>query len=150
MSTNKLSGEENSVVVIDGDEASRLELKASLEAEGYTVITASKGSRAISIFADRPRMWKPVFVVVDSTLPDMSGYELVKQLSEQYEKKQAAFIMVAKYPGGEDVLEAKSSGALSCVEKPLTKEKWDELLEEHRMKIMKGEIGTMVFDINHM
>ncbi|MCB0317116.1 MAG: response regulator [Bdellovibrionales bacterium] len=150
MSSNKLSGEENSVVVVDGDETSRNELKALLEADGFTVITASKGSRALSLFQERPRLWKPVFVVVDSMLPDMSGYELVKQLSDQYSNKEAAYIMVAKYPGGEDVLEAKSSGALDCVQKPLTKEKWSELLEKHRIQKMKGEIGTMVFDINHL
>lgn len=60
-----------SVLVVDDDADIRLTLKELLEDEGYTVALANNGIEAL----ERLRLLKPRLILLDLTMPVMSGVE---------------------------------------------------------------------------
>src|SRR5690242_3257025 len=80
------------VLLVDDDAAFRDSLKATLEAEGLRVDTASNGVEALEKLAhDRPRV-----VLLDLVMPVMSGYELLDRLRAEPE---LAMIPVIAFSG---------------------------------------------------
>lgn len=64
------------VLVVDDEAAIHRFLTPTLEAEGYTVLKAATGRRALELAAaDRPDL-----VVLDLGLPDLDGKEVLRQL----------------------------------------------------------------------
>lgn len=62
------------VLVVDDDKNTRLLLKAVLEAESYTVYTASNGVEALEVF-EREHI---DLLIVDIMMPSMDGYEFTE------------------------------------------------------------------------
>jgi nitrogen-specific signal transduction histidine kinase len=68
------------ILVVDDEEAIRNLARMILEQAGYTVIVAENGDRAISLF--REAAGQISAVLLDMTMPVMSGEETLKQLRE--------------------------------------------------------------------
>lgn len=66
------------IMVVDDDKNTRLFLKAVLEAENYTVLTAENGEDALALM-DTNHM---DLVVLDIMMPKMDGYEFTQALRE--------------------------------------------------------------------
>ena len=66
------------IMVVDDDKNTRLFLKAVLEAENYTVLTAENGEDALA-FMDTNHV---DLVVLDIMMPKMDGYEFTQALRE--------------------------------------------------------------------
>lgn len=66
------------IMVVDDDKNTRLFLKAVLEAENYTVITAENGEAALELMDSN----HVDLVVLDIMMPKMDGYEFTKALRE--------------------------------------------------------------------
>ena len=66
------------IMVVDDDKNTRLFLKAVLEAENYTVLTAEKGEAALELMDSN----HVDLVVLDIMMPKMDGYEFTKALRE--------------------------------------------------------------------
>jgi DNA-binding NarL/FixJ family response regulator len=68
------------VLVVDGDRDSRVEIAASIGELGYgidTVATAAEARRAV-------RSESPALVVLDIDLPGATGYEICRELRDQF------------------------------------------------------------------
>jgi CheY-like chemotaxis protein len=63
----------SSVLVVDDDRDVRDTLAAVLESEGYVVRCASNGAQALAAM----HLGKPVAIVLDLSMPVMSGWELL-------------------------------------------------------------------------
>ncbi|MCB9609293.1 MAG: PAS domain S-box protein [Polyangiaceae bacterium] len=63
-------------LLIDDDEMVREVTKSMLELEGFEVLSAENGSRGLALFAERDVQ----VVVLDLTMPDLSGEEVFTQL----------------------------------------------------------------------
>ncbi|MBK0330739.1 response regulator [Brachybacterium sp. MASK1Z-5] len=61
-------------IIEDDDDIRRL-LEVVLDQEGYTVTSAATGSEGIALLTTEP----PDLALVDIGLPDMEGYEVVRQ-----------------------------------------------------------------------
>ena len=69
-----------SVLVVDDDDGCRRAIGALLEEAGYQVSAVGSGHDALQIAAsERPRV-----VILDVCMPDMSGYEVCRQLKERF------------------------------------------------------------------
>ena len=66
----------NHLLFIEDDDAIRLALSLALEDEGYSVVQAHNATTGLAAFAER----EPDLVLLDLRLPDMSGFEVCRQL----------------------------------------------------------------------
>ncbi len=66
----------NSLLFIEDDDAIRVALKLALEDEGYEVVEAPDGHTGLTLFDEH----EPDLVLLDLRLPDMSGFEVCRQL----------------------------------------------------------------------
>lgn len=66
------------IMVVDDDKNTRLLLKAVLEQNNYTVITAENGAQALEVL-DREHV---DMAILDVMMPQMDGYEFTKTLRE--------------------------------------------------------------------
>ncbi len=64
------------ILVVDDDLGTRLSIGDYLEMSGYTVISAKNGREALQ----RVDEYKPHLIVTDIAMPEMNGYELIRQV----------------------------------------------------------------------
>lgn len=82
------------ILVVDDDKNTRLLLKAVLHAEGYRVILAENGERALELL-DREHI---DMAIVDIMMPQMDGYEFTRTLRESDEHLPILMISARQLP----------------------------------------------------
>ena len=101
-----------SVVIAEDEAIIRLDLKESLEAEGYAVVgETSRGDEAI----DLVRMLEPDLVILDIKMPGMNGIDAARVISEQ---GLAAVILLTAFSQQDLIQEASNAGVLAYLVKP--------------------------------
>jgi len=102
-----------SVLVIDGDEASRNYLTVMLTNNGYSVMSASLGREGlITAWKD-----KPDIIVLDSLLPDLTGVELVTRLRQDKRTSSVPCIALSGQPDSVDMNSLLAAGCNEYVVK---------------------------------
>ncbi len=64
------------ILVADDDLGTRLSISDYLEASGYSIISAENGKEALGMV----EAYQPHLIVTDITMPQMDGYELIRQV----------------------------------------------------------------------
>ncbi len=107
------------VLVVD-DEPHIIKLVESrLKANGYAVITASNGLEGY----EKAKAQKPDIILMDITMPQMSGKDALKKLKEDKETASIPVIMLTGRSGADDIVECLTKGgALDYVVKPFMAE----------------------------
>jgi two-component system KDP operon response regulator KdpE len=136
-----------SVLIVDDEQAIRRFLRVALTTEGYSVIEAANGQTAVSIVASE----KPDVVVLDLGLPDLDGVEVTRLLR----KSSRVPIIILSVRGSEkDKIEALDSGADDYLTKPFST---GELLARLRASLRRVnqrsdepifEAGDLLVDLN--
>ncbi|MFQ4144742.1 response regulator transcription factor [Chlorogloeopsis sp. ULAP02] len=67
------------ILVVDDDLGTRLSISDYLELSGYSVITANDGQEALI----KVEEFHPDLIVTDIVMPQMNGYELVRQVRQK-------------------------------------------------------------------
>jgi AmiR/NasT family two-component response regulator len=103
-------------VVIAEDEAIiRLDLKETLEEEGYEVVgQTGRGDEAVKLVADL----QPDLAILDVKMPGMDGLEAAGQISAG---KQAAVLILTAFSQRDLIEKARDAGALAYLVKPFQK-----------------------------
>ena len=103
-------------VVIAEDEAIiRLDLRETLEEEGYQVIgEAGRGDRALELV----RELKPDLAILDVKMPGMDGLEVARHIDEE---KICGVLILTAFSQREMVEHARDAGALAYLVKPFQK-----------------------------
>lgn len=103
-------------VVIAEDEAIiRLDLKESLEEEGYEVVgEAGRGDQAIELARDL----RPDLVVLDIKMPGVDGLTAARTIAAE---RICAVLMLTAFSQREIIEEARDAGALAYLVKPFQK-----------------------------
>ena len=97
------------ILVVDDHTSTRTSLQRVLRHAGYRVLQAASGKRAIKIFAEHAA--EVDLLIVDGTMPGMSGQELANQLRRQ--KRELRVMVSSGY------LEADTAGAqFAMIRKP--------------------------------
>jgi PAS domain S-box-containing protein len=68
------------VLVVDDEAVVRAQLRRSLELRGYAVIEAIDGRTALAALTTAPLPERPDVVILDMTMPDIDGAEVVKRV----------------------------------------------------------------------
>ena len=101
------------ILVIDDEEAIRLFLEATLEDQGYEVVTAGTGQEAL----ERIARAAPDLVLLDLMLPDMSGIQVLDEVKKAL--PHVNVLMLTAYSGTETAVRAMKLDAFDYVAKPI-------------------------------
>ena len=119
------------ILVVDDEAPIRKFLRVSLSGHGYKVLEASTGTEALAC----ARTERPDLVVLDVGLPDLEGFEVVRQLREW----TAVPILMLSVRGAErDKIEALDAGADDYLTKPFG---LGELLARIRAGLRRGSMA---------
>lgn len=105
------------ILVVDDEESIIETLTGILEDEGYEVIAASSGEKALQYF----REFSPDIVLLDVWLPGMDGLEILKGIREI--NNITSVIMISGHGTIDTAVQAIKLGAYDFLEKPLSLEK---------------------------
>ncbi|MGA7276557.1 MAG: sigma-54 dependent transcriptional regulator [Desulfocapsaceae bacterium] len=102
----------NTILIVDDEKSMREFLKILLVKEGYKVITAQDGDRALELIQKSP----VDLVVSDIRMPGISGLELLARIKDQDE--DVPVIMITAFASPDDAVQAMKSGAYDYISKP--------------------------------
>jgi response regulator NasT len=103
------------VVVAEDEAIIRLDLKETLEAEGYDVVgDCGRGDVAI----DLVRRLKPDVVILDIKMPGLDGIETCRQISRE---RDAAVVILTAFSQRDLIELARDAGALAYLVKPFSR-----------------------------
>ncbi len=103
------------ILLVDDDPITRLALCAAVEDWGFTPLVAKSGEQALEIVnTDNP----PHLLIIDWSMPGMSGPELCKTLRKRDDGQFFYILMLTGKEGNEAIIEAMESGADDFLSKP--------------------------------
>jgi two-component system, OmpR family, KDP operon response regulator KdpE len=117
------------ILIIDDEPQIRKLLEITLESNNYKVIQAETGKSGIILAANRP----PELILLDLSLPDMSGHDVLKQLKNWYSK---SVIILSVISDESDIVYALDNGATDYLTKPFRSA---ELLARIRSAIRRNQ-----------
>ena len=101
-------------------------LRFLLEREGYKVLRAADGRRALQLIDE---ITPPQLVLLDIMLPYVDGFQLVTHIRSKPEWRGVPILMLTAYANDHDIVRALDAGANDYVPKPF---KPDELMARLR------------------
>jgi signal transduction histidine kinase len=122
----------NHILIVDDEAPSRDLCRLFLESDGYTVETADRADRALTMLANK----KFDLVLTDLSMPDMDGVELVKKV--KYHFPATDVIIMTAFGSVASAVESMRSGAYDYITKPfprdLLRATIRRCLESHNLK----------------
>ncbi len=137
---------EQTILVVDDEEAIAEAVRARLESEGFRVIAAADGREAIEAHAEH----HPDLVVLDLMLPGMDGLEVCRKLRELLRQATPVLMLTAR-DDVSDRIRGLDAGADDYLPKPFD---LDELLARLRALVRRTSydarevvtVGELVVD----
>ena len=130
-------------VVIAEDEAIiRLDLKETLEEEGYTVVgETGRGDKAV----DLVREHRPDLAILDIKMPGMDGLEAARLITKD---RICGVLVLTAFSQREIIEEARDAGALAYLVKPFQKSDLIPAIEVaigrfREMQALNGEVEVL-------
>jgi len=121
-----------SLLIID-DEPEFLELaRLALEVADFTVLKAENGPEGLKLAKKK----KPTVILLDVTMPEMNGLEVLDKLKKNSKTKNIPVIMLTGKSMMEDVERAFDAGAIGYITKPI---EFCDLAKKVRAKIEKHD-----------
>ena len=121
------------ILVVDDDRNTRMLLKAVLEAENYSVLTASDGVEALQVLDEN----HVDLVVLDVMMPNMDGYAFTKTLREGNDNLPILMISARQLPA--DKKKGFLVGTDDYMTKPIDEE---EMLLRIRALLRRARIAS--------
>ncbi|MGI9077354.1 MAG: response regulator transcription factor, partial [Gemmatimonadaceae bacterium] len=103
-----------SVLLVENEEPLRRALRDVLEREGFTILEASNGARAITEI-DRSA---PDLVLLDLDLPDIDGYEVLRRLRARPGTAKTRVLVLTARGDEESEVKVFEAGADDYLTKP--------------------------------
>ena len=85
-----MNGDNYQVLVVDDDELTRLEIIRSVEKAGYAVSQAENGARALDMLREKSF----ALVLLDLLMPDVDGFEVLRQMKADPALKEIPVIVI--------------------------------------------------------
>jgi len=105
------------VLIVDDEESIRNSLSGVLMDEGFSVLRAEDGPKALQIIKQEV----PEVVLLDIWMPGIDGIETLKRIKTRYPEIQV--IMISGHGNIETAVRATKLGAFDFIEKPLSLDK---------------------------
>ncbi len=105
------------ILIVDDEESIRKSLSGALTDEGYIVLTAEDGEKALELVETE----RPHLLLLDIWMPQMDGMEVLTKVREEF--PDVSVIMISGHGNIETAVKATKLGAYDFIEKPLSLEK---------------------------
>ena len=122
----------HSLLFIEDDDQIRLALRLALEDEGYDVREAATGREGLHMFEDA----EPELVLLDLRLPDISGFEVCRQLRSS---SIVPIIIVTAQTDTYDMVAGLEAGADDYVTKPVVPKELAARIRAHLRRVQLHE-----------
>jgi signal transduction histidine kinase len=118
-STDKITDLKGASVLIVDDTPENLHVaRTLLEHEGYKVLVATDGYKALT----RAEMGKPELILLDVQMPGIDGFETCRQLKTNNETKDIPVIYLSALADTSNIVKGFEFGAVDCITKPFRAE----------------------------
>ena len=130
------------VVVAEDEAIIRLDLKETLEEEGYEVVgETGRGDEAVALV----RELKPDLAILDVRMPGLDGLSAAREITSE---RLAAVLVLTAYSQRNLIEEARDAGALAYVVKPFQRSELIPAIEvalgRHReMRAIEDEVSSL-------
>ena len=106
---------ENVILIVD-DVVSNIEILAAILKDDYQIKVAQSGEKALEIALKIPI---PDLILLDIEMPDMDGFEVLKQLKHNRLTRHIPVIFVTSYNGTQEEEKGLLKGAVDYITKPI-------------------------------
>lgn len=110
----------NPVLIVDDEPSMRVALSATLQSEGYPVLTASNGEEALEICTNRSQESPFSAILTDIKMPGLSGIDLFHHVRRKW--STIPVILMSAFGTVEGAVEAMKSGAFDYLVKPFAED----------------------------
>ena len=119
------------ILVIEDSLESRELIHLHLTTEGYTVVAASNGQEGLYLAGAE----HPDLIITDIGMPEMDGFEVVRQLRAQDEFRTVPILVLTAF-GRDELDQAIVAGANRALNKPVH---FDDLIDDVRELLANPE-----------
>jgi len=112
------------ILVVDDDPNSCELLQRTLEAEGFSVVTASTGEEGLEL----AKQLKPSLMTLDVLMPSMDGWSVLQEVKADPELEHIPVMMIS-IAGDKDL--GYTLGAVECLTKPVDRDKLRQLASQY-------------------
>lgn len=102
------------ILVVEDDEGTRLSLQDYLELEGYTVVAAEDGWKALQMVSD----YQPQLIITDISMPRLDGYAFLKSLRQKPAWRLLPVIFLTARTATQERVQGYQIGCDVYLEKP--------------------------------
>lgn len=102
------------ILVVEDDEGTRLSLQDYLELEGYSVVTAEDGWKALQVVEN----FQPQLIITDISMPRLDGYAFLKALRQKPMWRLLPVIFLTARSDTQDRVQGYQTGCDIYLEKP--------------------------------
>ncbi len=103
------------ILIVDDSTTNQVLLEAILQEEGYETITAFGAKEAFRVIERN----KPELILLDLLMPEVSGFEFLKQIKVKPTTADIPVIVVSAVGSSENIELAKQLGAVEFFSKPI-------------------------------
>ncbi|MGJ8645241.1 MAG: sensor histidine kinase [Luteolibacter sp.] len=115
------------ILIVDDNRVNRLVLGRGLETNGFEVIEAESGEKALELLApelNRQTAESPSpdhidLVLLDIMMPGMDGNDVLREIRSRKSRSELPVIMATAMDSAEDIIESLSHGANDYITKPV-------------------------------
>lgn len=127
-----MSEHKKKILAVDDESDVLLIIKTALLSEGYKVFTATNGPDALALAEDE----SPDLVILDMMMPEMSGFEVLKEMREKPSTESIPVIMLTGISEKEKIREALNLGIDYYIVKPF---EFHDLIAKVKIAIADAE-----------
>ena len=121
----------NVILIIESSRVISRTLSGLLRAKGYTVLTENYGEQGIK----RINAVFPSLIICNTTLSDMSGFDILSTLNQNQETRGIPFLFLSSDSSVESIKRAMSIGADSYIIRPYIAKELVNIIENKFAKI---------------
>ena len=108
--------DEQLILIVDDSPENLYVLGELLQGAGYRVKVANAGSTALHLASQSP---PPALILLDVMMPDMDGYQVLRQLHSDEATREIPVIFLTAMDGDDDVERAFNAGIADYIIKPI-------------------------------
>ena len=110
------------ILVVDDDAMIRDVVSTMLGAEGYSVVLAENGRRAVELLDAEPKPVDFAVIILDVMMPEMNGLDVLTRLKLHSHTRSIPVLMLTGEDKSSDIMAGYEIGADYYVTKPFTRQ----------------------------